>query len=158
MNQAGGQVPMNHVGGQIPMNPPVGQPPMSGGLALYPTENIVQMDIVMADVAGTDLHMPLWKILDSIFYFVRDDRWASIPNVHGNFRSKSFRPSVPSNRRSAAALMYVPATWNAYLGVAKLSAPGHEEMRQLVQTHMAFAVGALNWAVHGCGEIWCSGG
>ena len=76
MNQPGGQAminggfaqhPVNLAGGQVPANQLGGQLPMNGGFLQLSSELIVQMGIVMAGVAGTELHGPFWKILGTSY-------------------------------------------------------------------------------------------
>ncbi|KAK3484873.1 uncharacterized protein B0T23DRAFT_408838 [Neurospora hispaniola] len=145
-NPMGGEVaqlPLNEVVGDAPMNEAAGQIPVDGEFAPHPTETIVQMDNVMAGVVGTELHDPYWKILDSIYYFIRNHRWASIPNVQGKFRS---RASVQASHRAVGAPPpYVPANWAAY--EAMTSAPGNEDIGQLFRNHLLFAFDAFRWAV-----------
>ncbi|KAK3502217.1 hypothetical protein B0T13DRAFT_486892 [Neurospora crassa] len=145
-NPMGGEVaqlPMNEVVGEAPMNEAAGQIQVDGQFAQLPTETIVQMDNVMAGVVGTDLHEPYWKILDSIYYFIRNHRWASVPNVHGKFRS---RASVQASHRAVGAPPpYVPGNWAAY--EAMTSAPGNEDIGQLFRNHLLFVFDAFRWAV-----------
>lgn len=166
-----GQVPMDGGDGQESMNLAGSVFPMVDGSPQFPqtSAGFTAIDTVMAKVAGTELEEPYWKIagtsksnnmdgvvecveylltnpsfisIDSIFYYIRNDRWAKIPNVDGNYRTK--RCVEASHQAVGPPPPYVPAEYDAY----RASLPEDEEMRQLITDHYYFATDAFDWAVN----------
>ncbi|KAL0466284.1 hypothetical protein QR685DRAFT_575438 [Neurospora intermedia] len=142
VDQQSAQNPIN----QLPVQNQIDEQPAQNFMAQpfvqHPAETIVHMDRVMTDVVGTDRHEAYWSILDDIYYFIRDHRWASIPDVRGNFRS---RPSIEASYRPVGPPpAYVQPIWPVY--EASTLAVGKEDIRQLVQDNIQFALDAFRWA------------
>ncbi|KAK1779796.1 hypothetical protein QBC45DRAFT_392084 [Copromyces sp. CBS 386.78] len=138
-NPVAQQFVQNPVDQQQPFQNPMGQQFLQ-----YPMTNIVLMDRVMADAVGTDLQEVYWSILDDIFYFLRDQRWDSLPNIEGNPRS---RTSIQASYRAVGPPpAYTPPAWPLY--EASTLAEGKANIRQLIQDNMRFAIDAFNWAAY----------
>ncbi|KAK3399682.1 hypothetical protein B0T20DRAFT_331427, partial [Sordaria brevicollis] len=130
--------PVNDIDQQAAQGPPGYQ------YTAAPPGVIVEIDTIMARVAGTPIQGAYFTIADDIYYFVRNHRFDIIPNVLGAPRSRE--ATQASHRAVGAPLPYNPPLWQTYEAAALQGERG-QEIERLVEGHRAFAHDAFRWAV-----------
>ncbi|KAK3338797.1 hypothetical protein B0H65DRAFT_551579 [Neurospora tetraspora] len=100
-------------------------------------DRLPRLDEMLSEVAGTDLHETYWKIVDHIYYFVRNALWDAIPQQAPLRRNVQPPPIIPPTTNPD------PPTWEVYIN--SILAKPMDRFSPIFWENLQFASDAYSW-------------